>query len=130
MARPRFTIPREMPTVCRTITVWILQPPWKGRNIKNGKAAGFSPCIMCMAGKMHMPLPSAIIRMIRRKHRPCKLLCSAGFLRLLTILNSEDENRYTISFLFFYDAAGFLHQSDQCESEQCSSGYCDRGKCQ
>src|SRR4249920_1354554 len=119
-----------MRTACRTITVWILQLPWKGRNIKNGRAAGFFPCIMYTAGKMPMPLPSAIIPTIRRKHRPCKLLCFAGFLRLLTILNSEDENRYTISFLFFADAAGLLHQSDQCEPEQCRSGYCDRGKCE
>ena len=45
-------------------------------------------------------ITSGIIRMIRRKRRLCKLLCSAGFLPLRTILNSEDENQFDIIFFF------------------------------
>src|SRR5580765_7351787 len=101
-----------MLTECPIITAWILQRPWKVRNIKNGRAAGCSPCIMHMAEKMLMPLPSGIIRIIQARRRLCKRLYSAGFPRLPTILNSEDEDHKTISLLFFTDRDGVLHQSD------------------
>ena len=55
---------------------------------------------MYTAGKMHTPLPSVTIRMIRRKHRLCKLLCSAGFPSVTYNFKFEDENLYTISFSF------------------------------
>src|SRR5450432_1528048 len=121
MDRRHFIIRKEMHTACPTITDWILQRPWKGKNIQNGKAAGLFHSITCTAGKMHMPLLSGMIRMIRLKRRLCRHPYSAGFLPLPTTLNFSHENIQIFPALFSVVCFVFMHESDQRESEQCQS---------